>query len=186
MYAGGASVPDLACDDAAVIASRPRLAAALFAAGTLTLATAACGDGGGSDDACGPITREALDPAYLVHVLGAEAGADAEYMSDPPTSGPHQAGPGLDGVVAEPITRPRQVGILERGDILLQHDPDLPSGQLADLEGLAGPGVVVAPNPDLPDPVVATAWTYKRTCGSVDVDALQDFVDQRAGKGPEG
>jgi len=50
---------------------------------------------------------------------------------------------------------------------------------------LGGPGVVIAPNPDRPDPVVATAWTAKRTCESVDVDALQEFVDERAGRGPD-
>lgn len=167
-----------------MIAHRLQLAAALVATGALLVAATACGDGGGSGDACGPIEREPLDPAFLLHVLGAEA--EAEYLSDPPTSGPHQAGPVTEGVVAEPLTRPRQVGILEGGDILIQHLPDLPSAQLADLETLAGPGVVVAPNADLPDAVVATAWTYKRICGSVDIGALGDFIDQRADKGPEG
>lgn len=163
---------------------RPWSVPALFAAGALVLATTACRAGGARVGVCGPIVREALDPAYLVHVLGAQA--EAEYTTDPPTSGPHQAGPAVEGVVAAPISRPAQVGILERGDILLQHDPDLPTAQLADLENLAGPGVVVAPNPDLPDPIVATAWTYKRTCGSVDAGALADFIERRAGKGPEG
>ena len=86
----------------------------------------------------------------------------------------------------EPITRPVQVGILERGDVLLQHDPDLDAGDRARLEDLAGDGVVVAPNPELPAPIVATAWLYKRTCDAADADALQDFVDERRGKGPEG
>lgn len=150
----------------------------------VALASAACGDGGGSAGSCGPITREALDASYLVHVLGDDAAV--EYTSDPPTSGPHQPGPPVEGVVDKPISRPVQVGILERGDVLLQHGPDVPAADLADLEALGGPGVVVAPNPDLPDLVVATAWTYKRTCSAVDVDALQAFIDARAGKGPEG
>jgi hypothetical protein len=119
-----------------------------------------------------------------VHVLGDDG--DVTYTSDPPTSGPHQAGPPVEGVVTEAIARPVQVGILERGDVLLQHASDLPPDQLAELEAMAGPGVVVAPNDDLPDAVVATAWTYKRTCSSVDSRALQEFVDERAGKGPEG
>jgi hypothetical protein len=42
----------------------------------------------------------------------------------------------------------------------------------------------VAPNPDLPDPVVATAWVYKRSCGSVDSAALREFIRARRGKGP--
>ena len=142
-----------------------------------------CGGGDEADRACGPITREALDPAYLVHVLGDDTGV--QYKSDPPTSGPHQAGPPVEGVVGEAITRPVQVGILERGDVLIQHSPDLPNGSRQALEALAGPGVVVAPNDDLPDAVVATAWTYKRTCTSVDVDQLREFIEARAGKGPE-
>jgi hypothetical protein len=160
----------------------PRLLPRSLAVLTLVGAIAACGSDE-ADAACGPILRESLDSAYLVHVLGDDT--DVEYTSDPPTSGPHQPGPPVDGVVTEPITRPIQVGILERGDILLQHDPDLPAAQLAELESLGGDGVVVAPNPDLDDPVVATAWTYKRTCSAVDTDALRQFIDERAGKGPD-
>jgi hypothetical protein len=118
-----------------------------------------------------------------VHVLG-DAG-DLEYTSEPPTSGPHLPGPELEGVVPDPMSRPLQVGVLERGDVLLQHDPDLAADQRARLEDLAGDGVVVAPNPDLPAPIVATAWLYKRTCDTVDADALQEFVDERRGKGPD-
>lgn len=148
------------------------------------LAVAGCGDGSAGAGACGPITREALDPAYLVHVLGDDG--TVEYTSDPPTSGRHQPGPEIAGVVDEALPRPIQVGILERGDILVQHDPELARRDRAALEALAGPGVVVAPNPDLPAPIVATAWTYKRTCTEVDRAELQEFVDERAGKGPEG
>lgn len=155
----------------------------LAAIAGLVVAGACSADEGGSA-ACGPTTREALDPAYLVHVLEDDAGI--EYTSDPPTSGPHQPGPAVGGRLDEPLARPVQVGILERGDVLLQHDPDLPAADLEALADLAGDRVVVAPNPDLPDPVVATAWLFKRTCDAVDATALQDFVDERVGKGPEG
>lgn len=156
---------------------RPLLVACL-----VTVLGTACGGGeGAADGACGPILRESLDSAYLVHVLGTDT--DVEYTSDPPTSGPHQPGPPVDGVVEEPIARPIQVGILERGDVLIQHDPDVPAAELAPL---AAAGIVIAPNPDLPASVVATAWTYKRTCTSVDLTALEEFIDERLGKGPEG
>jgi hypothetical protein len=147
------------------------------------VALGACGGDGDGEGACGPTTREALDPASLVHVL-ADAD-DLEYTSDPPTSGPHQPGPAVEGVVETPLSRPVQVGILERGDVLLQHDPDLEASALADLQGLAGDRVVVAPNPDLDAPVVATAWLFARRCDSVDTAALQAFVDERVGHGPE-
>lgn len=155
-----------------------------IAAALVLLLTAACGGGDDGDGACGPITREALDSAYLVHVL-ADAD-DVEYTSDPPTSGPHQPGPAGGGSLDDPISRPSQVGILEQGYVLLQYGPDLPPADLTALHGFGAPGVVVAPNPDLPAPVVATAWTYKRTCDAVDVAALQEFIDERSGKGPDG
>lgn len=155
----------------------------VLVASTLALgALAACGDDGGAG-ACGPIRREALDRGYLVHVLGGDD-EGLEYASDPPTSGPHQPTPPISGVSPDPLPRPVQVGVLERGDVLLQHDPDLDDDALRALRALAGEGVVVAPNPDLPAPVVATAWVHARRCDAVDVAALEDFISQRRGKGP--
>ena len=148
---------------------------------------AACAAGCHSNAAavCGPALRETLDPAYLVHVLGADA-AKVRYTTDPPTSGPHQPGPAIDGVVAEPIARPLQVSILERGDVLVQHRPGLSPSAVAELEALAGRHVVVAPNPDLPSPVVATAWVEKLRCDAVDTAALRTFIAERQGRGPGG
>jgi drug/metabolite transporter (DMT)-like permease len=140
-----------------------------------------CGTGA-ADEACGPVQREALDSSYLVHVLpGSEP---AEYASDPPTSGPHQPSPPIAGVSDEPLSRPVQVGILERGDVLLQHRPDVPEDHVADLAALAGDGVVVAPNPDLDEPVVATAWVHRQSCDEVDAEILRAFIDDHAGRGP--
>jgi hypothetical protein len=159
----------------------PTLLAAALVLGGL----AACGDGGGGSGsaACGRATREALDPAYLVHVLGDE---DLDYTSDPPTSGPHQPTPPVGGVVDEPITRPIQVGILERGDVLLQYQPSLADAERTALEALADDRVTVAPNADLDDPIVATGWLFKQTCSAVDVDELEQFVADHVGNGPEG
>jgi hypothetical protein len=158
----------------------PTIAAVVALAVGLCGSISACSSGSGATG-CGPIRHEALDPQFLVHVFGDVA---VSYTSDPPTSGPHQPTPPFTGVQQHAITRPVQVGILERGEVLLQHRPDLPDAQRTALEALAGSGVVVAPDPDLHDPVVATAWVYKRTCSSVDTAALRDFIRQREGKGP--
>lgn len=158
----------------------PIVALAVVVAGAAALP--ACGGRSDPGAGCGPVTREALDPGFLVHVVSDEG---VEYATDPPTSGPHQPSPAVDGVRSEPLSRPLQVGVLEAGDVLLQHRPDLPAGDLAELRELAGDGVVIAPNPDLDDAVVATAWLHKRTCGAVDADALRDFISARGGKGPE-
>jgi hypothetical protein len=148
------------------------------------LATAtACS--GGSDAACGPIRREALDSAYLVHVLD-DSDPSIEYTSNPPTSGPHKPGPELGATLVDPLSKPVQVGVLEQGDVLLQYLPSLPEEQRTALAALGGKRVTVAPNPDLDDPIVATAWLFKRSCASFDADALREFIEQRVGKGPEG
>jgi hypothetical protein len=91
----------------------------------------------------------------------------------------------VEAVSDQPIPRPAQIGVLERGDVLIQHDPDLSADQRVDLEALGTTGVVIAPNPDLPFPVVATAWTYKLTCDEVDIVALREFIDERLGQGPD-
>ncbi|MGH9137127.1 MAG: DUF3105 domain-containing protein [Acidimicrobiales bacterium] len=150
---------------------------------------AACGDDGddrGSGDQvtpCDDVVQEALDPASSVHVV---AGApEPEYRYDPPTSGPHTPGPVLSGVLDEPLDRPRQIGQLEAGGILIQYRPDdLATAQSEQRDRLAGDGVAVVPNPDLPAVVVATAWMHKQTCSSLDVETLQAFVDTYRGQGP--
>ena len=162
----------------------------LLLLGSLALAisiAAACGDGGSSDgdaDATGPCgadEQERIDPGSVNHVL--VGGQEPEYASDPPTSGPHEPGPVRSGVLDAPLNRPQQVGQLEAGAVLLQYD-GLAQEQLQLLEGLAGPSVLVAPNPDLPAPVVATAWTRKMVCRAVDVEALAAFAEAHVGDGP--
>lgn len=158
----------------------PPIVAALTVV-VLAPSVAACG-GDAAAGPCGSIRKEALDPQFLRHV-GRDA--TARYLSDPPTSGPHQPGPEVTGTLDEPISRPVQVGLLEGGAVLVQHDPDLPAADVARLQGLVDAGVVLAPNPDLPAPVVATAWVHKLSCSEVDVAALREFVRERLGKGPD-
>ncbi|MEX2293179.1 MAG: DUF3105 domain-containing protein [Acidimicrobiales bacterium] len=156
---------------------------AAMAACALALSATACGGMGTEGRACGPTIREALDPAYLVHVVG--DGAGVTYSSDPPTSGPHQPAPAVGGMTPEPLAGPVQVGVLERGDILIQYRPNLQDDDLDELAALADERVVVAPNSDLATAIVATAWTAKRSCDSLDIPSLEGFIRERAGKGPE-
>ncbi|HEX7133521.1 MAG TPA: DUF3105 domain-containing protein, partial [Iamia sp.] len=125
---------------------------------------------------------EPLD-SRSVHVLpGAE---EPEYRTDPPTSGPHLPAPSTSDVRDEPIAAPVQVGLLEEGNVLIQH-VGLSDAERADVEALAGDGVIVAPADSLPDDaaVVATAWVTKQVCPSVDLDALQVFLTEYADQGP--
>jgi hypothetical protein len=145
-------------------------------------AVAGCGGGGSkAGGACGAEVREAFDPNSLQHVLpGARA---PEYLTNPPTSGPHVPGPKLSGVRTEVLDKPTQVGALEAGSVLVQYR-DLDAAAIASLSSVAGDQVVVAPNPDLPDKVVITAWVFKQTCSSVDTAAIGQFVTTHRGNGP--
>ena len=143
---------------------------------------AGCGGGGGkASAACSAEVREAFDPNSLQHVL--PGGRVPEYLTNPPTSGPHVPGPALSGVRTDVLDKPTQVGALEAGSVLLQHR-DLDEASRKQLQALAGQQVIVAPNPDLPDKVVATAWVTKQACSSVDIAALDAFVAAHRGKGP--
>lgn len=184
-------------------ATNPRILVMIVA----VLLLAACGDGDGRAEAgspaneppatglpatgpgatepaggpCGAVETEPLDDAYLVHVL--PTGVEPTYQTDPPTSGQHQPSPEIVPVQAEPIPRPVQVGLLERGEVLIQHR-DLPPEARVALEAIAGDGVIVAPNPELPAPVVTTAWVTKLRCEAVDVAVLRGFVAEHGGQGP--
>ena len=76
-----------------------------------------------------------------------------------------------------------QVTALEGGMVLVQYR-DLSDDDVAALEDLGSDVVVVAPNPDLPEPVVLTAWITKQTCSGVDLDTVETFIREQQGRGP--
>ena len=153
------------------------LAVALTAAGA-ALVWRARSRGGG---ACGSPIQDPLDARSLQHSL--PGAPPVTSRTEPPTSGPHQPGRVPGGVVTEPLAGPVQVGALEAGQVLLQHR-DLAAPDRTKLEALGGPQVVVAPNPALPAPVVASAWRTRQLCRSVEVDVLARFVRAHAGRDP--
>jgi len=118
------------------------------------------------------------------HVLPGQP--EPSYLSDPPTSGPHAPITSVPPVFAEPVPKPTQVGILERGMVLVQYQPDLPAAERQQLLDLAGGMVAVAPNPQLGQPVVASAWLYLLRCDALDTKALGDFIDGRTSEAPGG
>jgi Protein of unknown function (DUF3105) len=156
----------------------------------LVVAGLVAGCGGSSHPAapaaagCGAAFQEHLDPRSTIHLF--PGAAEPTYLSDPPTSGPHQLGQPPTGAVTAPIPRPRQVAMLETGFVLIQYQALSPA-DVANLGRLAGTLVTVAPAVGrLPAPVVATAWTWKQVCPSAGpgaVTALRAFIAARRGKG---
>jgi hypothetical protein len=82
-----------------------------------------------------------------------------------------------------PIQRSRQVAMLELGYVILQYRNLAPSS-IAALGRLSGPLVTVAPAAgSLPDRIVATAWTWKLVCGTVQPAPLTAFIAAHRGAG---
>ncbi len=145
------------------------------------------GSGSGSDTAgrCGPDTEEQLDPTSVQHLL--PGAPEPAYTTDPPTSGAHLPGAAPAGAQDDPVPRPAQVALLEEGGVMVQYN-GVTGVDLRRLRSLARREVVVAPNPDLDEAVVATAWRHRLACGGAGgpaLDALKAFIDAHEGNGPE-
>ena len=144
------------------------------------LAAVALVAGCGSDTASGCIElREPEDPASDRHVL---TDGTFDYQTSPPTSGAHIAGPTPSGVLAAAVAAPIQVRLLEAGGVMIQYDPSVVDPTA--LERFGDEVTVVAPGIDLPEAVVATAWTWKLSCSEADLDRIERFARERRGDAP--
>ena len=145
-----------------------------LALGAVSLA--GCGGNSDGSAACGQPFREPLNANSLQHVIDP---ASVKFDTDPPTSGPHLFTPPARGVVGRQLLPAEQVTVLETGDVLVQYRDATDAGAV---EALRQTAVTIAPNATLKQRVVATAWTYKLECGSVDSPALQKFIAAHKGQ----
>ena len=153
----------------------------LMSAGVLAGALlAGCGGSGNGGSGCGQPFREPLHPNSVQHVIDPSS---VRFDTDPPTSGPHLFAPPPRGVVTRQLLPAEQVTVLEAGDVLVQYRDaaDAPS-----VEALRQTWVTIAPNSTLKQRVVATAWTYKLECETVDEPSLQRFIAAHKGQPANG
>jgi hypothetical protein len=109
------------------------------------------------------------------------------YEQTPPVGGPHNAIWQNCGVYAEPVANENAVHALEHGAVWITYQPDLPADQVAALQQFTRQSGyrLLSPFPDLPSPVVASAWGYQVKLDSADDPRLQRFV-QRYEQNPLG
>ena len=112
------------------------------------------------------------------------------YQVNPPAGGDHLAAAARGGVYSG--TSVPDDGLLvhslEHGYVIAWHSSDLPADQLEQLTELEADNdgdVIVAERPGLPVPVAATAWNQRLLCEQVEPAALERFVEEYVGKGPE-
>ena len=106
------------------------------------------------------------------------------YLTDPPTSGPHMPDTATWGVHTTPITKELQVHNLEDGGVVLNYQPDLDTETVDRLTALVesyDAHVVLAPYPELSDPIVATAWRRIDRLPAWDEARLRRFIDAYRG-----
>jgi hypothetical protein len=117
---------------------------------------------------------------------GQHSEAPQTYPQTPPAGGVHSAVWQNCGVYDQPVRNENAVHSLEHGAVWIAYRPDLPADTVETLRGLARgrSHVLVSPYPDLPHPIVATAWGLQLPLQDASDSRLPLFV-LRYAQGPQ-
>ncbi len=109
------------------------------------------------------------------------------YEQTPPVGGTHNAVWQNCGVYTAPVANENAVHSLEHGAIWITYQPDLAADQVAALQSLTRQSGyrLLSPYPDLPSPIVASAWGYQLKLEKADDPRLLSFI-QRYEQNPLG
>jgi hypothetical protein len=112
--------------------------------------------------------------------------APQTYPQTPPAGGVHSAVWQNCGIYDQPVRNENAVHSLEHGAVWIAYRPDLPEAAVQTLRNLARgrSHVLVSPYPDLPHPVVATAWGLQLPLQEAADARLPVFIS-RYEKGPQ-
>ena len=102
------------------------------------------------------------------------------YDQTPPVGGPHSPVWQNCGVYTESITNESGVHTLEHGAVWITYQPDLPDPEIQALQTLIRQSGfrLLSPYPDLPSPIVISAWGYQLQIEQADDPRLKDFIEQ--------
>jgi hypothetical protein len=100
------------------------------------------------------------------------------YPQNPPVGGDHNPLWQNCGFYSSPVQNEHAVHSMEHGAVWITYQPDLPSDQVEVLRNLAHDNtyILVSPYPDLPTPVVASAWGKQLQLDSANDPRLEQFV----------
>jgi hypothetical protein len=104
--------------------------------------------------------------------------APVDYAETPPVGGPHASVWQNCGFYADKFVNGYGVHSMEHGAVWITYRRDLPEDQLNVLRQLAQREtyVLVTAYPDLPSPVVASAWGHQLALDSADDPRLSRFA----------
>jgi hypothetical protein len=123
------------------------------------------------------------------------------WNSFPPTSGPHYFVPAVYGIYSQPLQVARVLHNLEHGGVYMLYGSKTPpdtASKLGTIYDKDPRGLVVAPLPELGKTIAIGAWTSEHPgsnevgtghlakCTQVDTAAIEAFIKEYRGRGPEG
>ena len=115
------------------------------------------------------------------------AGEPANYATATPTSGPHAASSARCGIYTQQIPAEFAVHALEHGAVVIWYRPDLEDevgAALRDIVDDFDQRVILSPNANMTEPIVATAWNRLKRYESVEAE-IEEFITTYRGRGPE-
>ena len=111
------------------------------------------------------------------------------YDQTPPVGGAHNPVWQNCGEYTETIANENGVHSLEHGAVWITYRPDLPDLEVRTLQALTRQSGfrLLSPYPDLPSPIVISAWGYQLQVEQADDPRLKDFIEQYelSPQGPE-
>ena len=117
-------------------------------------------------------------------------GADHDYGTPFPTSGPHSPHGTAAGFYTEVLPSIQLVHALEHGNIVIYYDQpgEAVTTRLRDwTRTYSGhwDGIVVTPSPGIGEQIVLTAWEKRLFLARYDEEEAAAFIDAFRGRGPE-
>lgn len=102
------------------------------------------------------------------------------YEQNPPAGGPHSPVWQNCGVYTEPIVPENGVHTLEHGAVWITYQPSLPASDIQVLQALTRQSGfrLLSPYPDLPSPIVISAWGYQLQFQQADDPRLRAFIEK--------
>jgi hypothetical protein len=114
-------------------------------------------------------------------------GQAVAYATATPTSGLHAASSPRCGVYSQQMPAEFAVHSLEHGAVVIWYQPSLATDEISGLRAVVNrfdDRVVLSPNADLTQPVVATSWNRLKAYNGADPE-LEQFIETYRNRGPE-
>lgn len=108
------------------------------------------------------------------------ANGNVDYPQTPPVGGPHNPTWLSCGVYFEPVPDENAVHSMEHGAVWITYNPDLPADEVQRLAEITEQSDyrLLSPYPNLPSPIVVSAWGFQLHLQSADDPRLMQFIQQ--------